>query len=92
MRQKDYSVKIKLWKSMNKDINSWCRECQQCSRGKVSKQPAAAVAQIPAVQPCPRGSCGTAAHVCRGLPLSFHTGGQVHKMGGSYPYQDDGGG
>jgi hypothetical protein len=32
---------------MNKDINNWCRECQQCSRGKVTKQPAAAVAQIP---------------------------------------------
>jgi hypothetical protein len=32
---------------MNKDINNWCRECQQCSRGKVTKQPAAAVPQIP---------------------------------------------
>jgi hypothetical protein len=27
-----------VWKSMNKDINSWCRECQQCNKGKVTKQ------------------------------------------------------
>jgi hypothetical protein len=32
---------------MNKDITSWCRECQQCYRRKVTRQLAAAVAQIP---------------------------------------------
>jgi cleavage and polyadenylation specificity factor subunit 1 len=36
-----------VWPGMAADINKWCRDCQQCARGKVTAQPAAAVAPIP---------------------------------------------
>jgi RNase H-like domain found in reverse transcriptase/Integrase core domain/Integrase zinc binding domain len=36
-----------VWKGMAADINRWCRDCQQCQRGKVTQQPSAAVQAIP---------------------------------------------
>jgi transposase InsO family protein len=39
-----------VWKGMKKDINNWCRDCQQCYRAKVHKQPAAGVVAIPVPQ------------------------------------------
>jgi hypothetical protein len=32
-----------VWKGMAKDITAWCRDCQACSRGKVTVQPKATV-------------------------------------------------
>jgi len=32
---------------MNRDVLSWCRDCQDCQRAKITKQPAAAVQPIP---------------------------------------------
>jgi RNase H-like domain found in reverse transcriptase/Integrase zinc binding domain len=36
-----------VWKGMAADINRCCRDCQQCQRGKVTQQLAAAVQAIP---------------------------------------------
>jgi len=36
-----------VWEGMNKDITAWCKDCQHCSRGKITRQPAAAVEAIP---------------------------------------------
>jgi cleavage and polyadenylation specificity factor subunit 1 len=36
-----------VWVGMARDINAWCRECQDCARGKVTRQPAAPVEPIP---------------------------------------------
>ena len=36
-----------VWKGMAKDITAWCRDCQACSRGKVTVQPKATVQPIP---------------------------------------------
>jgi Integrase zinc binding domain len=36
-----------LWPGLAKDVAEWCRECQDCQRAKVTKQPAAAVQPIP---------------------------------------------
>jgi transposase InsO family protein len=30
-----------VWHGLAKDVNNWCRDCQACQRGKVTKQPAA---------------------------------------------------
>ncbi len=35
------------WKGMAADVAAWTRDCQQCQRGKVTAQPAAAVEPIP---------------------------------------------
>ena len=35
-----------VWKGSAADVARWCRDCQQCQRGKVTKQPAAAVQPI----------------------------------------------
>jgi hypothetical protein len=32
-----------IWRIMSSDIAAWCRDCQQCSRGKASPQPAAPI-------------------------------------------------
>jgi cleavage and polyadenylation specificity factor subunit 1 len=36
-----------VWKGMAKDVAAWCRDCQDCARGKVTTQPAADVQPIP---------------------------------------------
>jgi transposase InsO family protein len=36
-----------LWPGLAKDVAEWCRECQDCQRVKITKQPAAAVQPIP---------------------------------------------
>jgi transposase InsO family protein len=36
-----------VWRGMAKDINAWCRDCQTCQRGKVTKQPAAPLQKFP---------------------------------------------
>jgi len=36
-----------IWPAMAKDITAWARDCQACSRAKVTRQPAAAVQPIP---------------------------------------------
>jgi transposase InsO family protein len=36
-----------LWPGLAKDVAAWCRECQDCQRAKVTKQPAATVQLIP---------------------------------------------
>jgi len=36
-----------IWEGMNRDVLSWCRDCQDCQRAKITKQPAAAVQPIP---------------------------------------------
>jgi hypothetical protein len=36
-----------VWPGMNADIGAWCRDCQACQRGKVTKQPAAPLQPIP---------------------------------------------
>jgi transposase InsO family protein len=36
-----------IWRGMSSDIAAWCRDCQQCARGKASPQPAAPVQPIP---------------------------------------------
>jgi transposase InsO family protein len=43
-----------VWPGMVADIGRWCRECQDCPRGKVSAQLAAAAVPIPV--PCQRFS------------------------------------
>jgi hypothetical protein len=35
-----------VWRGLAADINRWCRDCQNCSRGKVTRQPAAAPVAI----------------------------------------------
>jgi len=35
-----------VWKGSAADVARWCRDCQQCQRGKVTQQPAAAVQPI----------------------------------------------
>jgi transposase InsO family protein len=35
------------WKGVGRDVAAMCRECQQCKRGKVHKQPAAPLQAIP---------------------------------------------
>jgi transposase InsO family protein len=35
-----------LWPNLAKDVAQWCRECQDCQRAKITKQPAAAVQPI----------------------------------------------
>jgi len=39
-----------VWSCMSRDIREWVRDCQQCSRSKVTRQPAAAVQPIPVPQ------------------------------------------
>ena len=39
-----------VWRGMSSDIAAWCKDCQQCARGKVSPQPAAPVQPIPVPQ------------------------------------------
>jgi len=36
-----------IWSCMSKDVNQWVKDCQACSRAKVTRQPAAAVQPIP---------------------------------------------
>ncbi len=36
-----------IWKGCNKDLAEWCRDCQHCQRGKITKQATAAVQPIP---------------------------------------------
>ena len=36
-----------VWVGMAKQVAAWCRECQACARGKVTRQPAADVQPIP---------------------------------------------
>jgi Integrase core domain/Integrase zinc binding domain len=36
-----------IWPKMAADIGHWCRECQDCARGKVTVQPSPAVVPIP---------------------------------------------
>jgi len=36
-----------VWKGCNKDVADWCRDCQHCQRGKITKQATAAVQPIP---------------------------------------------
>ena len=36
-----------LWKGCAADITAWCRECQGCSRGKVTVQESTAAEVIP---------------------------------------------
>jgi len=35
-----------VWKRMAHDIAAWCRDCQQCQRAKVTRQPHAPIQQI----------------------------------------------
>jgi transposase InsO family protein len=35
------------WKGCNKNVAEWCRDCQHCQRGKITKQATAAVQPIP---------------------------------------------
>ncbi len=35
-----------VWRGMAADINRWCRDCQNCSSGKITRQPAAAPVAI----------------------------------------------
>jgi transposase InsO family protein len=39
-----------VWANMKADVGRWCRDCQQCSRGKSSSQAAAPVQPIPVPQ------------------------------------------
>ena len=36
-----------VWTSCSTDVNTWCRECQQCTRAKIQPQKRAAVDAIP---------------------------------------------
>jgi transposase InsO family protein len=36
-----------VWKGVGRDVAAMCRDCQQCQRGKVHKQPAAPLQAIP---------------------------------------------
>jgi transposase InsO family protein len=36
-----------VWPKMAADIGQWCRDCQECGRSKVTRQPAAAIEPIP---------------------------------------------
>jgi hypothetical protein len=36
-----------IWRGMSSDIAAWCRDSQQCARGKASPQPAAPIQPIP---------------------------------------------
>jgi transposase InsO family protein len=36
-----------VWKGVGRDVAAMCRECQQCQRGKVHKQPEATLKAIP---------------------------------------------
>jgi hypothetical protein len=36
-----------VWKGVGRDVAALCRDCQQCQRGKVHKQPAAPLQAIP---------------------------------------------
>ena len=36
-----------VWTSCSSDVNTWCRECQQCARAKIQPQERAAVDAIP---------------------------------------------
>jgi transposase InsO family protein len=36
-----------VWHGMARDINAWCRDCQTCQRGKVTKHPAAPLQKFP---------------------------------------------
>ncbi len=36
-----------VWRGMSKNVAAWCRDCQDCQRGKVHRQPATPVQPIP---------------------------------------------
>ncbi len=36
-----------VWKGCNKNVAEWCRDCQHCQRGKITKQATSAVQPIP---------------------------------------------
>jgi transposase InsO family protein len=36
-----------IWKGCGADVARWCRDCQECQRGKMTRQPAAVVQPIP---------------------------------------------
>jgi len=36
-----------IWTCMSKDVTQWVKDCQTCSRAKVTRQPAAALQPIP---------------------------------------------
>jgi hypothetical protein len=36
-----------VWYGCAADVSRWCRDCQECQRGKVTKQPASATLAIP---------------------------------------------
>jgi hypothetical protein len=36
-----------VWPKMKRDIGAWCRDCQSCAKGKVTKQLATAITPIP---------------------------------------------
>jgi len=38
------------WSCMNRDVKQWVKDCQTCSRAKVTRQPAAALQPIPVPQ------------------------------------------
>ena len=38
------------WSCMNKDVTQWVKDCQTCSRAKVTRQPVAALQPIPVPQ------------------------------------------
>jgi hypothetical protein len=40
-----------VWHRLARDVGAWCRDCQTCQRGKVTKQPAAPLQAFP---PAPR--------------------------------------
>ena len=39
-----------VWACMSKDVTEWAKDCQACSRAKVTSQPAAAIQPIPVPQ------------------------------------------
>jgi hypothetical protein len=36
-----------VWHGLASDVGCWCRDCQTCQRGKVTKQPAAPLQEFP---------------------------------------------
>jgi hypothetical protein len=36
-----------VWHGLSRDVGAWCRDCQTCQRGKVTKQPSAPLQEIP---------------------------------------------
>ena len=47
-----------VWTSCSTDVNTWCRECQQCACAKIQPQERTAVEAIPVPQVLPH-ACGS---------------------------------